>query len=104
MFVQVHTDNHLKGGAEFRDEITGMVESSLGRFADRITDVEVHLSDQNGMKGGENDLRCSIEVRLAGLSPLGVSHEATVLGDVVQGALERVERLLQHHLGRIEAG
>jgi ribosome-associated translation inhibitor RaiA len=104
MFVQVHTDNHLHGSATLREEITAMVEGSFNRFAQRITDIEVHLSDQNGAKGGENDVRCAMEVRLAGLQPLAVSHDAAVLTDAVQGAIERLERLLQHHLGRIEAG
>ena len=104
MYVQVHTDDHLQCHADLRDATIATVEATLNRFAGRITGIEVHLSDQNGAKGGENDLRCVMEAKLAGLPPLAVRHEAAELAESVQGAADRLGRLLEHHLGRIEAG
>ena len=102
MTIQVNTDRHIQGGAELQEDVTSLIEASLGNHADRITRVEVHLSDQNSEKGGEGDVRCAIEARLAGLPPLGVHHDASGLTESVQGAAERLEHLIQHHLGRIE--
>ncbi|RYD67733.1 MAG: ribosomal subunit interface protein [Verrucomicrobiaceae bacterium] len=104
MMIQVNTDRHIHGGAELQEDVTSMIEASLGNRADRITRVEVHLSDQNSEKGGDGDVRCAIEARLAGLPPLGVHHDASGLTESVQGATERLEHLIEHHLGRIEEG
>ncbi|MCW1886052.1 HPF/RaiA family ribosome-associated protein [Luteolibacter flavescens] len=103
MFIQVHTDHHLRGGAEMKEEVISVVEPALSRFSSRITDLEVHLSDQNGEKGGEKDMRCAMEARLAGLPPLGVSHSDNSLSEAIEGAAERLERLIEHHLGKIAA-
>ena len=40
---------------------------ALGRFADRVRSLTVRLSDINGPRGGR-DKRCTIAVRLAGLT------------------------------------
>jgi hypothetical protein len=51
-----------------------VVRDSLDRFSEQITRVEVHLSDQNSdKKFGNEDKRCLLEARLAGLQPISVS-------------------------------
>jgi hypothetical protein len=103
MMVQINTDRHIQGSSELQEAVTSMVEAAFGHFADRVTRLEVHLSDQNSHKGGDGDVRCAIEARLAGLPPLGVHHDAAALTDAVQGAMERLQHLIEHHLGRIES-
>jgi hypothetical protein len=102
MIVQVNTDRHIHSSLELQQDVTATVEAALSNYAGRITRIEIHLSDQNGKKGGENDLRCSMEARLEGLPPLGVNHEAAVLMDAVQGASDRLLHLIEHHLGRLQ--
>ncbi len=48
MQIQVNTGHHVEGGEELTRQIEGVVEGALGRFSDRITRVEVHLTDENG--------------------------------------------------------
>jgi ribosome-associated translation inhibitor RaiA len=99
--IQVNTDNQI----ESRDSLTKLVEtgieSQLGRFSDMITRVEVHLSDVNGDKEGDNDKRCLIEARLRGQQPAAASHSAGSLEQAVDGATRKLRRVLSSTLGRL---
>ena len=102
MMVQVNADRHIHNSVSLQEDVTATVEAAMSNHAGRITRLEVHLSDQNGKKGGEADLRCSMEARLQGLPPLGVHHDAAALMDAVQGAAEKLQHLIEHHLGRLQ--
>jgi hypothetical protein len=47
MQVQLNTDRQITVDDELTHQVEAVVESVLGRFADQITRVEVHLSDEN---------------------------------------------------------
>ena len=82
---------------------TPVVEDSLSQFSDRITQVDVHLSDENiNKKDGGDDMRCMIEAHLTGLQPLAVTHQAETLDQAVDGAAEKITHLIEHTLGRLE--
>ncbi|XZN91574.1 MAG: HPF/RaiA family ribosome-associated protein [Microcoleus sp.] len=77
------------------------MEESLSRFSDRITNVDVHLSDENSdKKGGDHDMRCMIEARLKGIEPIAVTDQAATLDQAVDGAAEKLTHLIEHTLGR----
>ena len=80
-------------------EITAAVEAGLARFRDRLTRVEVHLSDVNGPKGGP-DARCLLETRPAGTKPVAVTDDAPTPAGAVKGAVEKMQRLLESAFGR----
>jgi hypothetical protein len=101
MQVHIYTDHHVHGHADFLTATQAEVESTLSRFAERITRVEAHLSDTNAGKGGPNDKRCLIEVRLNGIPPMVVSHEASLVEKALTGALEKMERAIDSHLGKL---
>ncbi len=101
MQVQVNTDNNIDGRDEFIRRVEAEVEGTLGRFADQITRVEVHLSDANAAKSGGDDKRCLMEARLAGRQPVAVSHEAATLEEAVDGAADKMKRSLDSTLGRL---
>jgi len=101
--IQVNTGNHVEGDEELTRQVEGVVEGALGRFSDRITRVEVHLTDQNGsQKSGDSDKRCLMEARLAGLQPIAVSAEGSSLAQALDGAADKLERTLKRTLGRLE--
>ena len=77
------------------------MESVLSRFADQITRVEVHLSDVNSHKGGDDDKRCMLEARETGLEPMAVSHQAATLPQAIDGAAKELERALETTLRRL---
>ena len=102
MLIQVNTDNHTKGGAELTRHIEAVVEDAVGRrFGDRITRIEVQLTDENSStKGGANDKRCVLEARLAGLQPISVSDQGDSVDQALDGATEKLVKLLSRTLGR----
>ncbi|MEO6444074.1 MAG: HPF/RaiA family ribosome-associated protein [Gemmatimonadaceae bacterium] len=101
MQVQVNTDKNIDGKEELIRGVEAEVVGTLGRFADQITRVEVHLSDVNAAKGGGDDMRCLMEARLAGRQPVAVSHEAATLEEAVNGAADKMKRSLDSTLGRL---
>jgi ribosome-associated translation inhibitor RaiA len=100
MQVQLNTDRQITVDDELTHQVEAVVESVLGRFADQITRVEVHLSDENSQKGGGDDKRCLLEARLAGLQPMVVSHQAATLPQAIDGAAQKLARALESTLGR----
>ncbi len=101
MHIQINTDTNIEGREELAIHVKGLVESTLSRFADRITRVEVHLSDQNGNKNGQDDKRCMIEARLERRQPTAVTHQAASVDDAVEGAADKLKRSLESTLGRL---
>lgn len=102
MQIQVNTDNNIQGREEFTAHVRSAVEGALSRFSDRITRVEVHLSDQNSAKGGQDDKRCMMEARLEGRQPTAVTHDAATLTQAVDGAADRLARSIESALGRLQ--
>lgn len=101
MQIQVNTDHHVHGREEFLARVSAKIESSLGRFQERITRVEAHLTDVNGAKGGVDDKRCLLEARINGLPPIAVSHQAGTLDQALASACDKMERSIESHLGRL---
>ncbi|MGE0643617.1 MAG: HPF/RaiA family ribosome-associated protein [Nitrospira sp.] len=102
MQVQVHTDNNIHGREEVVALVQTSVEGALGRFQDRMTRIEAHLSDTNSHKTKGDDIRCVLEARLAGHQPIAVSHQAPTVELAVSGATDKLERSIESTLGRIK--
>ena len=100
MQVQVSTDHNIVGHEAFTDEVRGVVEGALTRFSDRITRVEIHVSDENSSKGGQDDKRCMLEARLEGRKPIAVTHQASTLVEAVRCAADKMMRLIENTMGR----
>lgn len=90
MNIQLNTDSHIVGSEALTDEVERKITSTLKRFSDRITRVEVHLSDLNSTKAGPKDKRCLVEARVAGRSPISASHQAPTVALAIDGACERI--------------
>jgi ribosome-associated translation inhibitor RaiA len=101
MQIQINSDHHISGSPELAGRVQTLVRDTLDRYSDRITRVEVHLNDLNSVKGGSHDKRCLMEARLAGLGPVAVNHEAENLNLAIDGAMEKLERAIEHKLGRV---
>lgn len=102
MKIQINTDSNIAGNDQLRREVETLLRGALDRFSEKITRVEVHLSDENSdKKSGVDDMRCLLEARLAGLQPIAVSHEAATLQGAVDGAAEKLKRSLDSTLGRL---
>jgi hypothetical protein len=102
MQIQVNTDDNVSGRTELALSVEAQINDTLDRFRDRITRIEVHLSDENSGKAGENDKRCLMEARLAGRKPIAVTNSAGSLDEAFSGAAEKMKRALESALGRIK--
>ncbi len=104
MQTQIRTDHNIEGSEALIDRVRGVVEDALNAFSDRITSVDVHLSNQNSdhHEDGNDSMRCMIEARLEGHQPLAVTDQSATLDQAVDGAAEKLTHLIDHTLGRIE--
>mgnify|MGYP001573724083 FL=1 len=102
MQIQVNTDNHIHGREEIVALVETSVEGAIGRFRDRITRVEAHLSDTNSHKTKGDDIRCVLEARLAGHQPIAVTHQASTVELALSGAADKLERSVENTLGRLK--
>ena len=101
MQIQINHDNHVRLGADVEQRFAGIIRDALDRFADRITRIEMHITDENAGKHGDSDKRCMLEARLANLQPLAVTHLAQTHQLAFDGALEKLEHAIGHLIGRL---
>lgn len=100
MNILLNTDSHITGSEALTADVEQKVNSAFKRFSDQITRVEVHLSDLNSAKAGPDDKRCVMEVRIAGLNPILVSHQAPTLALAVDGSLGKMGNALDSAIGK----
>jgi hypothetical protein len=100
MQIQINTDHNIEGHQALAAHVSGVVESALSQISDHITRLEVHLSDENSHKAGPNDKRCALEARLEGRRPVAVTHQAATLDQAVNGAAEKLTRLIMSGLNQ----
>lgn len=101
MQIQVNTDKNIEGSARMSAYFTDTLHDALDRFADQVTRIEVHLSDENAQKEGGDDKRCLLEARLKGLKPIVVSHNAENLDFAVSGAIDKLVKSLESTIGKL---
>ena len=102
MQIQINTDRNIEGNESLNERIDATLRQGLDRFLDRITRLEVHLSDEDGSaKSSEDDKQCRLEARLAGMQPILVSHQAPTVDLAVDGALSKLERSLDTVVGKL---
>lgn len=100
MLVNIHSDNHVQLKAESIQQWQTEITTSLERFSDWVTRVEVHLTDQNSQaKGGPDDIRCLMEARPARKQPVSIEVRAPSVDQAIQEGVNTMER----RLGDIEA-
>lgn len=100
MTIQFNGDNNLTIHEEFRDKLKDQLTEELDRFSEYITRLEVHFSDENGHKTGQNDKRCMLEARVEGRQPIAVSAEASNYELAVDASVEKLKSSLDTVLGR----
>lgn len=102
MQVQVRTDSNYEGGESLVEHVTSVVERTLSRFGDRITRVEVHLTDESSKeKSGGDDKRCAMEARVGGLKPIAVTHDSATVAQAVSGAADKLVTAIDRTIGKL---
>ncbi len=93
MQILLHSDPNTDGTHLMADHLTAVVKGAMGRFGDRVTRVEAHLSDVNSQaKTGGNDILCTLEARLVGLDAIVVKDHAGNAHQAIDGAVRKLKR------------
>lgn len=100
MQVQTNTDHNIQHHEALNLHVESVVKDALSHFAEQITRVEVHLTDELGNKPGDSDKRCMMEARLTGHQPVAVNDHAPTVHQAIQGASEKLRRSIERTLGR----
>ena len=104
MQIQFNSDSSVMGTDNVAERIEAMLREKLGRFESRVTRLEVHVSDENGDKGGGNDKRCMIEARPAGGKPIGVTEHAGQVDDAARRAANTIAQRLERLFDKEDRG
>jgi ribosome-associated translation inhibitor RaiA len=101
MKIQINTDDNIDQSEALPEQTEATIRSVLDRFADQVTRIEVHLSDENSNKKfGTHDMRCLLEARLEGLQPIVVTDASANVEQAVDGAARKMRRSLDSILGK----
>jgi hypothetical protein len=98
--IEVRTANAVKGSAGLDAFAEKVVTGGLSRFMPRVTRIDVHLSDANAEKQGDDDKRCQIEVRPASQQPVSATATAATIEKALTSAVAKMKRLLAKRLDR----
>jgi ribosome-associated translation inhibitor RaiA len=101
LFVQINTDNQIHSDAEANERLEGRVRDRLKRYEERLTHVEIHVSDTDGPRHGGNDKRVTLEARPTGRDPIAVHAEADRIDDAVADAANKAARALERMFGKL---
>ena len=102
MQVPINTDHNIEGHEALAAHVRSVMTSVLSRISDHITRLEIHLSDENSdKKSGHDDMRCMMEARIEGRQPIAVTHQAATLDQAVDGAADKLTRLIESALERL---
>lgn len=102
MTIQFNTDKNLTLHDDFNNKLSIHLSEKLNRFTEHITRLEVHLSDENGHKNGQNDKKCLLEARVEGKPPVVVSAAAQNYELAVDAAVTKLKSSLDTIFGRMQ--
>ncbi|MFP7721689.1 HPF/RaiA family ribosome-associated protein [Lysobacter sp. A3-1-A15] len=102
MKVQLNTDSNIQGDEALAQHVEGVIESTLGRFDNQVTRIEVHLSDVNAGKSGSADKHCMMEARIEGRAPVTATEESATVREAISGAARKLQRVLDTTFGKME--
>lgn len=103
MQIQLNSDKHVTGSPGMQEYVERVLAQELKHVADRVTRIEVHLNDVNSGKSGDDDKRCQLEARMAGMQPVSVEHRAATIDLALNGAAEQLARALSNSQGKADA-
>ena len=103
MQVLVDADDHIDSSGEVVLRVEGLVEGSLERFRDRITRVDVYLSQLSRREaGGDRDMCCRMAAYAASVNPIEVVYAGLTLTEAIHAAAAELEQAVPAAIGRLK--
>jgi hypothetical protein len=100
MKTQINTHKSADGDQRQQAIFSTIIAVALKKIQSHITRIEVHLSDQNGIKEGLNNILCLLEARLEGMQPMAVLCQVDTIDMADNGAIDKSKNSLETILGR----
>ena len=93
MQILLHSGPHSDGSRPMAEHLETVVKDAMGRFGERVTRIEAHLSDVNGsVKSGGDDIHCTLEARLVGLETIVAKGHAGSAHQAIESAVRKLQR------------
>lgn len=102
MKIQFNTDKNIEGTEMLETFVSEKINGALKHFVDRITRIEVHLSDNNAGKGGTDDIQCKIEARVEGIQPVMVVSKSGSTEKALDEAVDKMKATLGSVMGKMK--
>ena len=103
MEIRFNSDNSVDGHADLAKQVEDRVAERLDtRFGDRLTTVEVHVRDVDGLNNRPDGIEATIEARPAGSAPIAVTGRAGEPKDAVNDALGTLVSRLDSMFGKAD--
>ena len=101
MQININTDSTIERTAGLTEHVQTVVGAAVHRFAENISRIDVHLSDNKNEKSADGDNRCMLEARLAGYNTIAVTDHSATLHQAISGASDKLKRAIDSALGRL---
>jgi ribosomal subunit interface protein len=102
MQIQINPGPGMQQSDALDEHVSARLERIDRRFGERLTRIEVHMTDVNGPKGGENK-RVKLEARPRGLDPVLAEATEESAYDAVNSAVDKLESVLASLFGKQDA-
>jgi ribosome-associated translation inhibitor RaiA len=103
MQININTDRTIDKHQGLDEHVQTVVQGAIGRFAEHVSRVDVHLSNENKEKQADGGNQCMIEARVTGYQPVVVHGHALNLHQAISNAGGKLARALDSALGRLHA-
>ena len=100
MIIQLNADKILNVHETFGNQLEVRMLKKLQKFSEHITTLEIHITDENGIKTGPNDIKCKLEAHLKGMQSIVVTETANTLEQSVHMAIDKLKDSLDSIIGR----
>lgn len=103
MQVILNSATRVKDHGAMTSHLESVLAASLRHFGERVLRVDAHLSDDNSAaKADVDDVHCTLEALLIGMAPVIAKDRAATAHQAIQGAVGKLERALDHAMGKRE--
>ena len=102
MKIQFNTDKNIEGTEMLESFISKKINSALKHFVDKITRIEIHLSDQNADKRSTDDIQCKMEARIEGIQPVMVVSKSGSKEKALNDAVDKMKATLGSIIGKMK--
>jgi hypothetical protein len=101
MQVLLQADKSIESGHPMAEHLQTVVNDALGRFGERVTRVDAHLSDVDGRaRLGANSIQCMLEARLTDLDPVVVTEHGPNAHQAIEGGVRKLKRAIGAAIGK----